>query len=193
MGFTPSAAVSGALLTALLLTGCTAAVTSDASSSGTSPSAVEVSSTDEMFVQMMIPHHEQAVDMAELMLDKTDIDARVTALAEQILAAQEPEIETMRAWLAEWGVSEWGSTMSGMDHGDGMMSAGDLAALETATGAEASRLFLEQMIVHHAGAVLMAQSIIDSTQHPEIAAFATQVVADQTAEINTMQELLNDI
>ena len=100
MGFTPSAAVSGALLTALLLTGCTAAVTSDASSSGTSPSAVEVSSTDEMFVQMMIPHHEQAVDMAELMLDKTDIDARVTALAEQILAAQEPEIETMRAWLA---------------------------------------------------------------------------------------------
>ncbi|MAT17292.1 MAG: DUF305 domain-containing protein [Leifsonia sp.] len=193
MGFTPSAAVSGALLTALLLTGCTAAVTSDASSSGTSPSAVEVSSTDEMFVQMMIPHHEQAVDMAELMLDKTDIDARVTALAEQILAAQEPEIETMRAWLAEWGVSEWGSTMSGMDHGDGMMSAGDLAALETATGAEASRLFLEQMIVHHDGAVLMAQSIIDSTQHPEIAAFATQVVADQTAEINTMQELLNDI
>ena len=193
MGFTPSAAVSGALLTALLLTGCTAAVTSDASSSGTSPSAVEVSSTDEMFVQMMIPPHEQAVDMAELMLDKTDIDARVTALAEQILAAQEPEIETMRAWLAEWGVSEWGSTMSGMDHGDGMMSAGDLAALETATGAEASRLFLEQMIVHHDGAVLMAQSIIDSTQHPEIAAFATQVVADQTAEINTMQELLNDI
>ena len=142
---------------------------------------------------MMIPHHEQAVDMAELMLDKTDIDARVTALAEQILAAQGPEIETMRAWLAEWGVSEWGSTMSGMDHGDGMMSAGDLAALETATGAEASRLFLEQMIVHHDGAVLMAQSIIDSTQHPEIAAFATQVVADQTAEINTMQELLNDI
>lgn len=193
MGFTPSAAVSGALLTAVLLTGCTAAVTSDASSSGTSPSAVEVSSTDEMFVQMMIPHHEQAVDMAELMLDKTDIDIRVTALAEQILAAQEPEIETMRAWLAEWGVSEWGSTMSGMDHGDGMMSAGDLAALEAATGAEASRLFLEQMIVHHDGAVLMAQSIIDSTQHPEIAAFATHVVADQTAEINTMQELLNDI
>ena len=193
MGFTPSAAVSGALLTALLLTGCTAAVTSDASASGTSPSAVEVSSTDEMFVQMMIPHHEQAVDMAELMLDKTDIDIRVTALAEQILAAQEPEIETMRAWLAEWGVSEWGSTMSGMDHRDGMMSAGDLAALEAATGAEASRLFLEQMIVHHDGAVLMAQSIIDSTQHPEIAAFATYVDAEATAEINTMQELLNDI
>ncbi|WP_294180686.1 DUF305 domain-containing protein [uncultured Schumannella sp.] len=192
MGFTTTAAVSGALLTTLLLAGCTSP-SSNVDTSSTSESAVEVSFVEEMFVLMMIPHHEQAVEMAELILAKDDIDPRVVELAEGIMDAQEPEIETMRGWLAEWGVAEWDSSMADMGHGDGMMSDSDLAALDVASGADATRLFLEQMIVHHDGAIEMAQAVVDSGQDSDVIALAQAIIDGQTTEINIMRELLNEL
>ena len=77
-----------------------------------------------------------------------------------------------------------------MDHGGGMMSGDDMAALEAATGAEASRLFLEQMTMHHEGAITMAQDEVDNGQNPDAIAMAQTIIDTQTAEIATMQELL---
>jgi len=153
----------------------------------TTEPAAEFNAADEMFVTMMIPHHQQAIDMADIVLAKTDVDPQVTELAQQIKDAQGPEIETMRGWLADWGVEE---PMGGMDHGDGMMSENDMTALEDASGPEASRLFLEQMIVHHQGAIEMAEMALDAAQNPDVTALATQVIEDQTAEITTMRDLL---
>ncbi|WP_411024420.1 DUF305 domain-containing protein, partial [Salmonella sp. s58760] len=90
---------------------------------------------------------------------------RVAALAEEIKAAQGPEIQKMEQWLEEWGADT--SNMEGMDHGGGMMSDDDMQALEDATGADASRLFLEQMIEHHQGAVEMAQDEVDNGQNSD--------------------------
>ncbi len=156
--------------------------------SSTSPSA-QVNAADEMFVMMMIPHHEQAVEMSDTILGKDGIDDQVQALAQQIKDAQGPEIELMQSWLTSWGRSASGD-MSGMGHGDGMMSDGDMAALEAADGAEAARLFLEQMIVHHEGAIEMAQTELDAGANEEVIALAQAILEAQAAEIATMENLL---
>lgn len=154
----------------------------------TATTAAEASETDILFLTMMIPHHEQAIEMSDTLLAKTGVDDEVTALAEQIKTAQGPEIETMKGWLSDWGVS-MSEGMSGMDHG-GMMSESDMQALEDAEGGDAARLYLEQMIGHHEGAVDMAQDEIDDGENSEVVDLARSIVVGQTAEISTMKELL---
>lgn len=189
-----------ALAAALALTGCAG----DAGSmpdtmpgmdhgdhASSSSESVDANSADVMFAQMMIPHHEQAIEMSDMLLAKTDIDAEVIALAEQIKAAQQPEIEQMEEWLDAWGADMPGmDDMDGMHHGDGMMSEDDMEALEAATGTEAARLFLEQMIEHHEGAIDMAQDEVDDGQNADAVALADDIIASQTEEIATMRELL---
>ena len=161
-------------------------------STAPSQSAAAFNAADEMFVTMMIPHHQQAIEMADQILAKDGIDERVVSLAEQIKAAQDPEIQTMKGWLQEWGVpyDDSMSGMEGMDMGGGMMSEDDMAALDAATGVEATRLFLNGMIAHHQGAVTMAQSVLTDGQNPDVAALAQQIIDGQTAEITTMQDIL---
>lgn len=190
-----AAATAAITLTALLaLAGCASTTSSGGmdnmpgmgSSASASPAA-DVNMADMQFTMMMIPHHEQAVEMADMILAKDGIDERVLTLAEQIKAAQGPEIELMESWLDEWGTPM--GDMDGMDHG-GMMSDTDMQALEDATGAEASRLFLEQMIVHHEGAIEMAQDEVDNGQNPDVITLAENIIASQTTEIATMEDIL---
>ncbi|SDH21864.1 DUF305 domain-containing protein [Microbacterium pygmaeum] len=192
-----------ALATALTLAGC-AGNTADSgsmpgmdhgSSSSASPSVVmaEFNDADVMFAQMMIPHHQQAVEMADMILAKDGIDAGVITLAEQIKAAQQPEIEQLQGWLDEWGADSDMGGMGGMDHGDGMMSDEDMKTLDAATGTEASRLFLEEMTMHHEGAITMAQNEVDNGQNTDAIGMAQTIIDTQTAEIATMQELLGQL
>ncbi|WP_424935221.1 MULTISPECIES: DUF305 domain-containing protein [Bacteria] len=191
---------AGVIALTLVLTGCTAvtsgapdpsAGSEHAGHGGMAPatSSTGVSAADAMFVTMMIPHHQQAIEMADLVLGKDGLDARVADLAREVKAAQQPEIDRMRGWLADGGASEQAG-MAGMDHGAGMMSASDMGALRDATGAEAGRLFLEQMIVHHEGAVAMAEEALAGALTPEVRALAQQVIDDQTAEIAEMKGML---
>ncbi|HAQ59487.1 MAG TPA: DUF305 domain-containing protein [Microbacterium sp.] len=190
-----AAATAAIALTALLaLAGCAGTTGSGGmdnmpgmgSSASASPAA-DVNNADMQFTMMMIPHHEQAVEMADMILAKDGIDERVVTLAEQIKAAQGPEIELMESWLDDWGTPM--GDMGGMDHG-GMMSDTDMQALEDATGVEASRLFLEQMIVHHEGAIEMAQTEVDNGQNADVIALAEAIIASQTTEITTMEDIL---
>ncbi len=158
--------------------------------------SAQFNDADVQFAQMMIPHHQQAVEMSDLIADKSGIDPQVLDLAAQIKEAQAPEIEQLTQWLEQWGapVPESGSmdSMDSMDHGSmsGMMSADDMQALEDASGAEAGRLFLSQMISHHQGAVAMAQTEIDEGENADAIAMAKGIVETQQAEISTMNELL---
>ena len=151
--------------------------------------AVPVVGFSSMFAMMMIPHHEQAIEMSDVILAKSEVDQGVLDLAQQIKDAQGPEIELMESWLDAWGMPSSGG-MGGMDHGDGMMSDADMAALEAADGAEAAQLFLEQMIEHHEGAIEMAQDELDDGVNPDVLALADRIIVSQTAEIATMRELL---
>ncbi|MEE1622643.1 DUF305 domain-containing protein [Zafaria sp. Z1313] len=177
----------------------TSAATDTAAPSATATgSAEEISAehndADVMFAQMMLPHHEQAVQMSEMLLAKDDIPAEVADFAQQVIDAQGPEIERMNAMLAAWDAEPMGD-MEGMDHGgmSGMMSEEDLAALEEAQGAEAARLYLEQMTAHHEGAVEMAQDQVDSGQNPQAVALAEQVITAQEAEIAEMEQILGNL
>lgn len=200
---TRTIATAGASLALLIaLTGCTAATPSgmpgmDHGGGMSTPSVSaqgEVSRADLMFTMMMIPHHAQAVEMSDLILAKNDIDPAVRELAQQIKDAQAPEIELMESWLEEWGMPSSGGMdadeMGGMDHGDGMMSQEDMDALAAAEGDEASRLYLEQMIVHHEGAIDMAEEVVEDGTDPEVRALAESIITSQAAEIVTMRELL---
>lgn len=198
---TPFAATAALTLAAVLaLSGCAGGANSGGgmpgmdhrgASSSAAGSTADANAADVMFASMMIPHHEQAIEMSETLLSKSGIDERVTALAQQIKAAQTPEIQQMKGWLEEWDACA--ADMGGMDHGNGMMSDGDMQSLEQASGAEAARLFLQQMIEHHQGAIDMAQQEQADGQNSDAIALANAIVQTQTAEIATMKELLAGI
>lgn len=143
---------------------------------------------DVMFAQMMIPHHEQAVEMADLALDaKAGASEKVRTLATDIKAAQDPEIQTMHSWLTSWGAPAG----AGMDHGmPGMMSETDMTSLRAATGTDFDRQWLTMMIAHHEGAVTMAQDVLSSTQNADVRTLADAIITAQQREIATMKGLL---
>lgn len=191
------AATAAIALTALLtLSGCANAETESGQSPDPSPtdsvSIADANNADVMFTAMMIPHHEQAVEMADMVLEKDGIDERVVTLAQEIKAAQGPEIELMNAWLEDWGL-DMTDDMGGMDHGDGMMSGSDMSELDAANGDDASRLFLEQMIVHHEGAIEMAETEIDEGQNADAVALAQKIIDAQAAEITIMQDIISSL
>ena len=181
-----------ALAAALTLSACaggTAGTNGGGSSdSSNAPSASAANAADVAFAQMMIPHHEQAVEMSEDILAKDGVDQRVIDLATQIKAAQDPEIKQMKSWLTAWGADEG---MSGMNHGTtGMMSDDDMMALQEASGADADKLFLEQMTLHHEGAIVMAQTELEAGENADAKAMAQAIVTSQTAEIQVMTDIL---
>ena len=192
-----TAAVALFLAGTLALAGCVPAEQADpADHSGMGHSTSDAptgdaNDADAMFASMMIVHHEQAVEMSDIVLAKDDVDPRVSDLAERIKAAQGPEIEQLQGWLDDWGVDA--DDAGEMDHGDGMMSDDDLAALEAAPGPDASKLFLEQMIQHHQGAVEMAQEEVDNGQNSDAVALAETIIEAQTTEIATMKDLLDTL
>lgn len=182
----------GALATSLVLTGCASGGTSTGetvSPAASEQTSVQRNAADEMFATMMIPHHEQAIAMSDIVLAKPDVAPEVLDLAQRIKDAQGPEIEQLQTWLEEWDVR----SEDGMGHMDGMMSEDDMAALESAAGAEASRLFLQQMIAHHEGAVAMAETEVEQGSHPDVVAMAQAIIDAQQAEIAEMQQLLTEL
>lgn len=162
--------------------------------------ALKHDAADTMFAQTMIPHHQQAVEMSQMILDKKDIEPSVAALAARIKDAQAPEITTMKGWLEAWSEpldhNLSGNHLAGphsMMKGHGMMGADDLAALEAAAGHEACRLYLTQMISHHEGAVEMARTESEKGTNPDAMAMAMHVITSQESEIAEMKALLATI
>ncbi len=145
-----------------------------------------VSAADVMFAQQMIPHHEQAVEMADLALANATASSEVTDLARGIKDAQAPEIATMTGWLKGWGAPQ----AMEMDHGtDGMMSEAQMSRLSSATGQEFDSLWLDLMVAHHEGAITMSRDVLSTTRDDEVAALARSIVDGQTAEITRMKAL----
>ncbi|WP_120520232.1 DUF305 domain-containing protein [Arthrobacter celericrescens] len=159
------------------------------SSPATAP-ATDHNAADVIFAQMMIPHHEQAIEMSEMILKKQGISAEVAALANRIKAAQGPEIEKMKGWLKDWNQSMQMPSGHGMD---GMMGADDIAKLEAAQGKEAAKLFLTQMITHHEGAITMAKTESAGGKNSDAIQLSKDIISAQEAEIKEMRQLLTTI
>jgi uncharacterized protein (DUF305 family) len=161
-----------AAISLILLAGC---ATSEEANSGFSPSDIN-------FAEMMIPHHEQAIEMSEIAFENTSTP-EVLQLAQEIKQAQAPEIDLMKSWP---GVKE--STHAGHMM-DGMLSEDELSALRDARGAEFDRLFLQGMIKHHQGAIEMAMDVKDS-KSKVVADLSAAIIKQQEIEIATMNDLL---
>lgn len=194
--------LSALTLTLALGVGLTACSDDTDTTAATSEvSTTEHNDADVTFATDMIQHHSQALSMVDLTLDRP-LDPEVQALAEDIRAAQAPEIETMADWLTKWGEdvpetmrdhvnSEGG--MDDMDHGDqmpGMMTSDDMDALENASDAEFQGMWLEMMVEHHEGAVEMAETEQADGQFKDAVDLAGQIVDAQKQEIETMNDLL---
>ncbi|SCF10946.1 Uncharacterized conserved protein, DUF305 family [Micromonospora coriariae] len=145
-------------------------------------------SLDVMFVRMMIPHHAQALEMAELAPDRA-ADPDIRALAERIRASQGPEMGMMRGWLQTRGLSP---EAPGHDHGTmrGMQSPEAMRQLAAARGADFDRLFVRMMTEHHQGAIAMATDLLTVGSDLTLSEFANSVATEQTVEIDRMREVL---
>lgn len=148
---------------------------------------------DVMFAQMMIPHHEQAVEMSTLAETRAS-DPWITELAAEIKGAQAPEIELMASWLDEWGFPQ----MTGMEamsahggHGmSGMLTQEQLDELAGLSGAAFDTKFAEYMILHHEGAIEMARGVENSAD-PAVAELAQNIITSQQREIDEMNAFLS--
>lgn len=177
----------------------------DESMSGMSiPESADHNMADAHFSTMMIPHHAQALEMVDLTMGRKGLSPEFTALAEQIRAAQAPEIEQMSDWLEEWDLpvpatgrdhvhgGGHGSSGAPMDdmHMDGMMTEEQMTELEQAPDAEFEDLWLQMMIEHHQGAIDMAETEIADGEYADTVALATSIKESQQAEIDQMESML---
>ena len=143
----------------------------------------------------MIPHHQQAVEMADLALAQGS-SPDVLSLAKQIKGAQDPEITMMGQWLSAWGAPmAMASDGSGHDMGGmmslGMMSDDDISQLAGASGTDFDRMWARMMIAHHEGAIAMAKQVLATSTNQAVRDLAQAVIDGQTAEIDTMQKFMS--
>ncbi|MDQ3451826.1 MAG: DUF305 domain-containing protein [Actinomycetota bacterium] len=164
-----------------------AACGSDRSSAG----SAAFNDADVEFLQGMVPHHSQAVAMAELVPDRTD-RPELNELAETIISTQNEEIEQMNTVLSDAGAEP---VEGGMDHGgmteggmtmSGMMDDQQMQDLESAEGQDFELMFLDMMTAHHQGAIEAAEQVLDAGENPEVADLAEQIIQAQQAEIEQM-------
>ena len=182
--------LAGVAIASFALAGCTAGAPVDHSMHSTNPTSqaqTEMSSDDIMFAQMMIPHHQQAVDMGVLAETRAGRE-EVKKLAEEIKNEQAPEIALMKSWLEAAGAPvEMGHSMQM----PGLLSASQMANLEAASGDQFDKLYLLSMIEHHKGAIEMAQSVVES-KNAEVRALAEAIISSQSDQITYIESLLGN-
>jgi uncharacterized protein (DUF305 family) len=186
--FKPVIAGFVALIMALSISGCASASNKGMDHEGHSSEASgDLSSDDIMFLQMMIPHHQQAIDISDLALTKS-AESELLALAKNIRDEQAAEIVKMKAWLDKAGADLDPGHSMGHDMG-GMLSDSELAALEAATGKSFDLLWLKGMTGHHVGAIDMA-TMIEDADNDEIKSFGQAIVTSQSAQNKQMAAMI---
>ena len=159
---------------------------------------IRYSEADVRFMQGMISHHAQALEMTELLETRTESDA-MRQTARRIDLSQEDEIEMMQDWLRERGQEVTAIDAHhapGAMRMPGMLSDEEMESLADADGVAFDRLFLELMIKHHRGALTMVDNLLDqrgAAQDSQLFAFTSDITADQTAEINRMDAMLAEL
>lgn len=165
----------------------TSSTATSATSATSGGSAMHGRAGDVMFAQMMIPHHEQALDLADFALKGHGASTQVQALARRIQSAQDPEIQQMRRMLKSWGAPEMPA-----DHGmpmEGMVPEGDMRELAALQGSAFDQRWLELMTKHHQGAVSMAEDVLGTTDDPAVKRLAQDIITAQRKEIAEMQAM----
>ena len=138
-------------------------------------------STEEEFIANMIPHHQEAVDTASIIVAKTE-NTELKKIAENIVSAQKTEIALLGSWMKAWYPN---STLK-VSY---MQMMRDISKL---SGHDLDDVFMEDMIKHHEWAVHMAEEVLEVSQRPEIVKMANDIIRSQNAEIAKFKELLEN-
>lgn len=201
MTFSLSGGAAAAAALALALAGCggdgnaeqalvpTAAPAAEPVPAATATASASAVAFDRAFIDGMIPHHEQAIEMAKAAKDAGLANADLVEIADAIIATQQGEIDQMRTWREQWfgsgdvdpnGADALGLSMRemGMDHDAGMMMGAD----------DVDATFAAEMIDHHQGATRMAELALERAEHRELREFAAGIIENQQAEIDTMAD-----
>ena len=182
------------LVMALTFAGCGGSSVSDVADKAVDAAkdAVGFNDSDLNFTQMMIPHHEQAIEMADIALDPlVGASDSVKAIATRIKNAQDSEVTKMKAFLTSWKERLTGdSSDHHSDQMSGMLSAEDLKKLSSLRGAEFDRAWMTDMIEHHEGAIEMAKDVLKDGKDSAVKALANLVATVQDSEILEMKKLL---
>lgn len=199
----PAGVLAATVAVLAVLAGCSDPSTPTAAPAGTpaataapSDPAAAHNAADAAFVQGMIPHHRQAIDMSGLAAARA-ASPKVKDLAARISTGQSPEIEQMNRMLTAWGMTP-GASMPGMGAGSmggmgGMMNPDQMRGLEATSGPAFDRSFLQMMIEHHTGAIQMARTELAQGQNPEAKQLAQAIIDTQQAEILQMQSILGRV
>ena len=186
----PTLTAIALIAAALLLGACSSHDMGTMDTGNSIPESADFNDADVMFAQMMIPHHEQAIEMSDIALDpNTGASAAIIALATQIKGAQDPEISQMKNLLTTW---DQPTEMGSMDHSsmmDGMLTPEEMDTLGQLKGAEFDKAWAKGMIAHHEGAIEMANDVLANGKNSEIRALANAVVSGQSTEIETLKPL----
>lgn len=184
--------ISASFVALITLVGCSSSDSSTTNTDNVQTADQAFNNDDVMFAQMMIPHHEQAIEMSDIALDPTiGASSIVSELATEIKNAQDPEIAFMKSVLTKWNQPL--SMESSMDHSemmDGMLTLDELEALGALRGAAFDTAWIEAMIRHHEGAIKMADDIIKSGINEELIKLGRDIIAAQQIEIDAMKALL---
>lgn len=152
------------------------------------PDGTRYNAWDVGFIQLMIPHHTQALELAALVPDRA-ANPQIHALAERIGVAQAAEVNVLRAWLDARGLAESHAGHAHDDQLPGMQSPETIQALAATTGEAFDRRFVEMMSDHHQGAIDMAVEVLRLGVDERVQELATSIAAEQSAEINRLREL----
>lgn len=164
------------------------------SSASAAPTATrtDFNDADVMFLQMMYPHHAQAIEMAKLVPGRSQ-NQQVITLAQNIEKAQGPEMTQMTSLLQSFGKPAPTADSGHMAGMPGMMSAEQMNALTGLSGAAFDRMWLQMMIDHHTGAITMSNTELRDGTNPDAKKMAEAIIANQQAEISQMQGMLAQI
>lgn len=211
--------LAGIFLAALFLAGCneqeqdmrgrggwpTASPSATASGNGSNAAQTMQPSYDSRFIDAMTAHHQQAVQMAQLAVNKAQ-HAELKEMARKMVNDQQQEIEQMRTWRNQWfpnqpqtgaqagaqaGASPEGHTQQAMPGMSDSMQPMDMSRLQSATGRDFDIAFLEMMIPHHQGAVRMSQDALARAERQETQRLAQRINQSQQQEITRMEQWLN--
>lgn len=144
------------------------------------------SNIDKQFIEQMIPHHESAIAMAKLALQKTKHE-EVKTLANSIITSQTAEINTMKQWYKDWYGTDVPTVSANHMWGGGMMNS-QTSTDELSAASDFDKAFLSQMIGHHQMAVMMANMLSISTNRPEMKKLGNDIITAQNKEIGDMQQ-----
>ncbi|BBY31505.1 DUF305 domain-containing protein [Mycolicibacterium sediminis] len=172
------------------LSGCNGTDQAVQDSRGSSTSdAVDHNDADVAFLQQMIPHHAQAIEMSDVLLATSGVSPQIAAQARSIKVRQTSEIAMMRGWLTTWATGPAAVQPPHHSGQCGMVSPRELAALHDAESAVADRLYLELMISHHAGAIAMARVETGAGRSAFATDYARGIMSSQQREIDVMRSM----